>query len=139
MRPQYPIALAAAVFAALAALAPARASEPFEGWVFLGRRAGGEWRPPAPAVGASTYPLEAGDTLVLRHDALYYSDADCRAIAAADFESNTAGRLRWMVRAGAEPLRLVAAPLECPSAGGARTVWAKVRVAPERLYSVEAR
>lgn len=131
------MAIAAAVFAALAALAPAAASEPVEGWVFLGRRAGGEWRPPAPALGPSAYPLKPGDRLVLAQEALYYSHADCRIIAAAEFKADAAARRRWMVSAGAEPLTVIAAPLECPSTGGAQTVWAKVRIPAERLFSVE--
>lgn len=127
----------AALLVLAAALAPARVSEAAEGWIFLGRRSGGEWKPPAGAIGPSVWPLKPGDRLVLRGEALFYSDADCRVIAAAQFAADPSGRRRWMVKAGAEALEVIAALLECPSAGRAQTVWAKVGIPAERLFSVE--
>ena len=127
------IVLACVVAAAQAV--PAAASDAIEGWLFVGRRSDGEWRPAAAALAAPAYPLGPGSRLVVSRDALVYGSVDCRVTPAAEFRAGGGEPQTAWVVGGTEALEVVAPVRECGSAGRGATVWANVRIPPER-YSV---
>lgn len=99
-----------------------------EGWLYLGRRSGNQWRPPSFSVGAPSYPVKDGDTVVVKSDALLYSDVDCKVIDSADFKATAPSQSPAFVKASPIALRVLGAATECSSVGDAKTVWAKVKV-----------
>jgi hypothetical protein len=114
-----------------------REGEPADAWVYLGRRSDGRWRPASASIERPPDPVRPGGSVVVRADALVYGAVDCEVTAAADFKPAPGGRSVWLVRADREPLRVLAAPLECPSAGRARTVWVNVHIPASRLMRRE--
>ena len=117
--------------------APAQA-EDTEGWLFVGRRSAEGWRPASPALASPRYPVKAGQQLVLGRDALVYGSVDCKRTDAAGFKPEEApARPVLRVSADRAALQVVEAALECPSAGRAKTVWAKVKIPAGRLVSQE--
>ena len=107
------------------------------GWVYLGRRIGDGWKPPSPSISKPRYPLKPGGRIVVKRDALVYGSVDCKVIDAADFKPDEAARSVLLVKADKKGLEIVGPPFECPSIGGAKTVWASVKIPASRLVSVE--
>lgn len=99
-----------------------------EGWLYLGRRSGDKWRPASFSVGEPAYPVKAGDTVVVKSDALLYGDVDCKVIDSSDFKATTPSQSPIFVKASPIELKVLRAATECSSVGGAKTVWAKVQV-----------
>lgn len=117
--------------------APVQAEEA-EGWLFVGRRSAEGWRPASPALVSPRYPVKAGQRLVVGADALVYGTVDCKRTDAAEFKpGETPAQPVLRIKADRAALEVVGAALECPSAGRARTVWAKVRIPADRLVSQE--
>ena len=123
--------------AALAAMLLAESAAANETWIYLGRRSADTWRPAAGAIAPPAYPLKAGDSVVVRSDALVYGPVDCKRTAAADFQAGSGKGIAHYVKPDAAGLEVVGAPIECDSAGHAKTVWVQVRIPAERLVSVE--
>ena len=131
------LALGSAPLQAADKEAAAKAGETSDGWLFLGRRSGDGWRPASASLSSPRYPVKPGQRLVVKQDALVYGSVDCKVIDAAEFKVEDSARARLVVKADRSALHIVAAPLECPSVGRAKTVWAKVKIPGERLVSVE--
>jgi hypothetical protein len=111
--------------------------EATEAWLYLGRRSGDKWRPAAVSLSRPRYPVKPGGKVVVKRDALVYGSVDCTVIEAADFKPDEAARSALLVKADRKGLEIVGPPLECPSIGRAKTVWANVRIPAARLVSVE--
>jgi hypothetical protein len=125
------------LFAALT-LCSAHAAEPdTEGWLFLGRRSAENWKPASTSIVNARYPVKPGNRVVVARDALLYGTVDCKVVDAADFKAGDPPRPVLRIKADAEGLEIVGSPLECPSVGRAKTVWAKVRIPTARLVSAE--
>ena len=123
--------------AALAAMLLAEGAAANETWLYVGRRSADAWQPASVAIARPAYPLKAGDSVVVRNDALVYGAVDCSRTAAADFHAGSGKGIAHYVKPDAAGLEVVSAPLECPSAGQAKTVWVQVRIPAERLLTVE--
>ena len=108
-----------------------------EGWLFLGRRSVDGWKPPSPSIANARYPVKAGDRVMVARDALLYGSVDCKVIDVADFKAGDPPRPVLRIKAAKEGLEIVGSPLECPSVGRAKTVWAKVRIPGARMISAE--
>lgn len=104
-----------------------------EGWVYLGRRSGDHWRPPSFSIDEPAYPVKSGTTLVIKSDTLLYGVVDCKVIDASDFKSTSVPQSLVFVTASPKEIQVSAEPTECSSIGGAKTVWAKVKVPAARL------
>ena len=116
----------------------AAAAEPdSEGWLFLGRRAADGWKPASASIANARYPVKAGDRVVVTRDALLYGSVDCKVVDAADFKAGDPPRPVLRISADREGLEVVGSPLECPSVGRAKTVWANVRIPAARVVSAE--
>ena len=127
------IAAALLIFSAI----PAHADDT-EGWLFVGRRSAEGWRPASPALVNPGYPVSAGQRLVIGQDALVYGSVDCKRIDAAGFKGDESPpRPVLRISADRAALEVLEAALECPSAGRAKTVWAKVKIPSARLVSQE--
>jgi hypothetical protein len=113
------------------------AGDVVEGWVYLGRRSERGWRPASISVASPRYPVKPGDRLRIKRDALVYGSVDCKVIPAADFKAEGVPEPALRVKAGAGALDVVGAPIECPSVGQAKTVWANVKIPAERLVSAQ--
>ena len=122
--------------AALAAMLLAEAAAANETWIYMGRRSGDAWRPAAGAIAQPAYPPRAGNTVVIRSDALVYGSVECTRVAAADFARGSGKGGGLYVKPDAAGLEIVGAH-ECPSVGEAKTVWVQVRIPAERLLRVE--
>lgn len=108
-----------------------------DGWLYLGRRSADRWRPSSLSVSRPRYPVKPGDRVVVKQDALVYGSVDCKVIDAADFKADGTSRSVLLVKANQQGLEIVALPIECPSIGRAKTVWANVKIPATRLVSVE--
>ena len=108
-----------------------------EGWLYLGRRSADAWAPASLSVARPGYPVKAGDRVVVERDALVYGSVDCKVTGIADFRPEGAPRPVLRIKADREALEIVGSPIECPSAGRAKTVWANVRIPAARLFSAE--
>jgi len=115
----------------------AHGAEMSEGWLFLGRRSGDVWKPASISISRAGYPVKPGNKVVVRQDALVYGSVDCKVTDAADFTVGEASRSALLVKADRVGLEIIGAPIECPSAGRAKTVWANVRIPASRLITVE--
>ncbi len=115
----------------------AHGSEMSEGWLYLGRRSADGWRPSARSISEPRYPVKPGQRVVVRRDALVYGSVDCKVIDAAEFKVDEAARSVLLVKADRKGLEIFGKPIECPSIGRAKTVWANVRIPAARLVSVE--
>lgn len=58
-------------------------------------------------------------------------------VDAAELKAEDAAPAVELVRAGNEALEVLAAPIECPSVCGAKTVWVNVRIPVSRLITIE--
>lgn len=112
-------------------------SESTQGWVYLGRRSADRWRPASPAIANPAYPVKPGSKLVVKQDALVYGSADCKVTDAAEFKVDEAARTTLLVKADRAGLEVLAKPVECPSIGQAKAVWASVRIPADRLVTVQ--
>lgn len=119
--------------------APAKldGAESSDAWLYLGRRSADRWMPPSISISDPSYPVKPGDTVVVKQDALVYGSVDCKVIAAADFKADGTSRSVLLVRADQKGLEIAGLPIECASIGGAKTVWANVKIPAVRLVSVE--
>ena len=104
-----------------------------EAWIYLGRRSENSWKPQSFSIGEVAYPVKAGNELVIKSDALLYEDVSCKVIDTSDFKMVSTPRSVAFVSANTVQLQITAEPIECPSIGGAKTVWAKVKVPAARL------
>lgn len=111
--------------------------ETTDGWVYLGRRSADGWKPPSPSISRPRFPVKPGDRLVVKRDALVYGSVDCKVIDAADFKPDGTRRSVLLVRADREGLEIAGPAVACPSIGGAKTLWASVKIPAGRLVSVE--
>src|SRR5688572_27801498 len=64
----------------------AHGAETSEGWVYLGRRSGGTWKPPSASIARPVYPVKVGDKVVVGRDALVYGSVDCKVIEVGEFK-----------------------------------------------------
>lgn len=117
--------------------AAASGTESTEGWVYLGRRSADRWQPASPAIASPPYPVKPGSKLVLKRDALVYGSADCKVTNAAEFKVEEATRMTLLAKAAPAGLEILSKPVECPSIGQAKTVWASVRIPADRLVTVQ--
>ena len=108
-----------------------------EGWLYLGRRSGDRWKPSSSSIRNPSYRVKGGDRVVVKQDALVYGSVDCKVIDAADFTVERVSGSVLLVRADKQGLEIVGSPIECPSIGRAKTIWASVRIPTARLVSVE--
>jgi len=115
----------------------AHGSEVSEGWLYLGRRSADGWRPASGSISKPGYPVKPGAKVVVTRDALVYGSVDCKVIDAADFKADGAPQPVLRVTADRQGLEIIGSPIECPSVGRAKTVWANVRIPAARLVSVE--
>lgn len=113
------------------------AAEASDAWLFLGRRSDNAWRPASASIQRPQYPVKPGARVIVRRDALVYASVDCTVTEAGAFQPGAASEPVVRVKAERAALEVLGAPLECPSVGGARTVWAQVRIPAERLIAVE--
>lgn len=104
--------------------------------LFLGRRSGDRWRPASLSISSQRYPVKPGDKVVVRQDALVYQSMDCKVIDAADFKADGISRSVLLAKADPRALEIAGPPIECPSIGGAKTVWVSVKIPTARLVSV---
>ena len=111
--------------------------ETTDAWLFLGRRSAGRWRPAALSIANPRYPVKPGARVVVKRDALVYGSVDCKVIDAADFRHDPAARSVLLVKADRKALEIAGSPIECPSIGHAKTVWANVKIPSNRLFSTE--
>ena len=120
-------------------ICPAHAAEQgdTEGWLFLGRRSAESWKPASTSIVNARYPVKPGNRVVVARDALLYGTVDCKVVDAADFKAGDPPRPVLRIQADKEAVEIVGSPLECPSVGRAKTVWAKVRIPAARLVSAE--
>ncbi|MGH8705783.1 MAG: hypothetical protein ACREUO_10245 [Burkholderiales bacterium] len=138
-------------FGLLVAVAPAHAAEPAgkkaaagldagemtDGWLYLGRRSEDRWRPASRSISGPRYPVKSGQKVVVRRDALVYGSVDCKVTDAAEFKADKVSGSVVLVKADRRGLEIFGTPIECPSVGQAKTVWASVRIPATRLVSVE--
>jgi len=115
----------------------AHGSEMSEGWLYLGRRSADRWRPASGSISEPGYPVKPGNKVVVRQDALVYGSVDCKVIDAAVFKADGTPQPVLRVTADRQGLEILAAPIECPSVGRAKTVWVNVRIPSARLVSVD--
>lgn len=108
-----------------------------EGWLFLGRLSGQTWKPASLSISNPRYPVKSGNRVVLKRDALVYGSVDCKVIDAAEFKLERVTGTGLLVKADRKALEIAGPPVECPSIGRAKTVWAQVRIPADRLLSVE--
>jgi len=104
-----------------------------EGWLFLGRRSDDKWRPASFSINEPAYPVKPGEELIVRSDALLYGSMDCKTVDAADFQPNASTAQVILVKASQVGVPIITPPTECPASGGAKMIWAKVRVPPGRV------
>jgi hypothetical protein len=138
------LAVALAAFGGAAALAQDKAAvaasgggELTEGWLYLGRRSGDRWKPASSSIFSPGYPVKPGGRVVVKQDALVYGSVDCKVIDAAEFKVGETARAVLLVKADRLGLEILAKPVECPSIGQAKTVWASVRIPADRLVTVQ--
>lgn len=110
-------------------------SADMEGWVYLGRRSDNGWRPASFSIGEPAYPVKPGDKLIVKSDTVLYSTVDCTKIDAADFKATAAPPSLVFLTASAKEILISGESKECPSVGGAKTIWAKVKAPAARLFS----
>lgn len=108
-----------------------------EGWLYLGRLSGQAWKPASLSISNPRYPVKPGNKVVVKRDALLYGSVDCKVIDAAEFMVEREKGTALLVKADRKALEVVGPPLECPSIGRAKTVWAQVKIPADRLLSVE--
>lgn len=108
-----------------------------DGWLYLGRRSADRWRPLSFSISPPRYPVKPGDKVVVKQDALVYGSVDCKVIDVADFKADGTPQAVLRVKADKKGLEFVGSPIECPSIGRAKTVWANVKIPTARLASVE--
>jgi hypothetical protein len=106
-----------------------------EGWLYLGRYSDNQWRPPSLSIVAPKFPVKPGDRIKIESDTVLYGDITCETVDVDEFKSDGAAPALKFVTADRPEIEIIAAPIECNSIGGAKTVWAKVRVPASRLVS----
>jgi hypothetical protein len=103
-----------------------------ERWIYIGRYSGSKWSPASFSLAEAAYPVKVGDTLVVKSDAVLYETVDCKQVDTPRPAAAAEPPPLTFIKASPAGIEVMRPPKECPSIGGAVSVWAKVKV-PARL------
>ncbi len=112
-------------------------SKTWELWIYVGRYSSGRWLPPSFSIKEPKYPVNLNKEIVVKNDAILYSDVDCKRTDISGLLNDESSRgYSSFVSAGPEGIPLTGEVLQCDSVGGAKTVWAQVSVPSSRFIKV---